>query len=63
MRKRSLPHTFVENLNARKRQIENELAKVPNAAKREQLAQQIKEIEAVRHMESWLRSSGLRAPT
>ena len=62
MRKRSNTHTFAGNIEARKRQIEAELAKVPDASSRERLVQQIKALDAARHMEGWLRSSELRSP-
>ena len=62
MRKRSSLHTFADNIDMRKRQLETELAKIPDAAARERLVQQIRELEAARHMEGWLRSTQLRSP-
>lgn len=54
MRKRSSPHTFHGNLALRQRQLEVELAKIPDAATRLRLMQQIRDIELARQMESWL---------
>lgn len=62
MRKRSEPHELAGNLELRKRQLEAQLAKVPDAAERERLTFQIRELEAARHMEAYLRSKELRPP-
>jgi len=62
LRTQSPKHTFAENIDQRIRQLQDELATQPDAATRERLLQQIKELETALHMEGWLRSPELRPP-
>ena len=50
------------NLELRKRRLEAQLAKVPDAAERERLMLPLRELEAVRQMDAYLRSAELRPP-
>jgi hypothetical protein len=61
-RRRSVPHTFDENIAAEKVRCTEQLADMPHGPKRDALVKKIRQLDTASHMSDWLRSSGLRPP-
>jgi hypothetical protein len=58
-RRRSVPHTFEENIAAEKAKLEALIAKLKHGPQRDQLLKKIRQLETASHMSEWLSSPGL----
>lgn len=61
-RRRSLPHTFEENIAAEKAKLEAQIAQLKPGPKRDGLLQKIRQLETASHINEWLSSPGLQPP-
>lgn len=61
-RRRSVPHTFEENLAAQKAKLEAQVTKLKPGPQREGLLKKIQQLETALHMSEWLASPGLQPP-
>jgi hypothetical protein len=62
-RRRSVPHTFEENIAAEKAKLETQIAKLKPGPQRDELLKKIRQLETASHMSEWLSSPGLQSPT
>jgi len=62
-RRRSVPHTFEENIAAEKAKLEAQIAKLKPGPQRDELLNKIRQLETASHMSEWLSSPGLQSPT
>jgi len=60
-RRRSIPHTFEENIAAEKAKLEAQLAKLKPGPEMDALRQKIRQLDTASHMSEWLRSPGLQS--
>jgi hypothetical protein len=61
-RRRSVPHTFEENLAAEKAKLEAQVAQLKPGPQRDGLLRKIRQLETALHMNEWHTSPGLRPP-
>jgi hypothetical protein len=61
-RRRSVPHSFEENLAAEKAKLEAQVAQLKPGPQRDGLLRKIRQLETALHMNEWLTSPGLRPP-
>jgi hypothetical protein len=61
-RRRSVPHTFEENIAAEKAKLEAQVAQLKPGPQRDGLLKKIRQLDTASHMNEWLTSSGLRPP-
>jgi hypothetical protein len=61
-RRRSVPHTFEENIAAEKAKLEAQIATLKPGPQREELLKKIRQLETASHMSEWLSSPGLQSP-
>ena len=61
-RRRSVSHTFEENIAAEKAKLEAELAKLKPGPQMDALRQKIRQLDTATHMSEWLSSPGLQPP-
>jgi hypothetical protein len=61
-RRRSVPHTFEENLATEKGKLEAQVAQLKPGPQRDGLLRKIHQLETALHMNEWLTSPGLRPP-
>ena len=62
-RRRSVPHTFEENIAAEKAKLEVQLATLKPGPQMDALRKKIRQLETASHMSEWLSSPGLHSPT
>jgi len=62
-RRRSVPHTFEENIAAEKAKLEAQIATLKPGPQRDELLKKIRQLETASHMSEWLSSPGLQSPT
>ena len=62
-RRRSVPHTFEENIAAEKAKLEAQIAQLKPGPEMDAVLKKIRQLEAASHMSEWLSSPGLQAPT
>jgi hypothetical protein len=62
-RRRSVPHTFEENIAAQKAKLEAQVAMLKPGAQMDELLKKIRQLETASHMSEWLSSPGLQSPT
>lgn len=62
-RRKSVPHTFEENLAAEKIRLQELLAVAAHGPQRDGLLRKIRQLETASHMNEWLSSPGLQSPT
>jgi hypothetical protein len=62
-RRRSVPHTFAENIAAEKARLEAQIAKLKPGPEMDALRKKIRQLETASHMSEWLSSPGLQTPT
>jgi len=62
MRRRSVPHTFEENLAAEKAKLEAQVAQLKPGHQRDGLLKKIRQLETASHISEWLSSPGLQPP-
>ncbi|MBT1511647.1 hypothetical protein KIP88_14130 [Bradyrhizobium sp. SRL28] len=61
-RRRSVPHTFEENIAAEKAKLEAQVAQLKPGPQRDGLLKKIRQLDTASHMNEWLTSPGLRPP-
>lgn len=61
-RRRSVPHTFNENIAAEKAKLEAQAVKLKPGPQRDQLLRKLRQLETASHMSEWLSSPGLQPP-
>jgi hypothetical protein len=61
-RRRSIPHTFEENIAAEKAKLEAQVAKLKPGPQMDALLRKIRQLDTAAHMSEWLSSPGLKAP-
>jgi len=61
-RRRSVPHTFGENIAAEKAKVEAQLAKVKPGPDMDALYDKIRQLDTAAHMNEWLSSPALQPP-
>jgi hypothetical protein len=62
-RRRSVPHTFSENIAAEKAKLEAQLAALKPGPEMDAVQKKIRQLDTAAHMSDWLRSPGLHSPT
>jgi hypothetical protein len=62
-RRRSVPHTFEENIAAEKAKLEAQLAQLQSGPEMDAIRKKIRQLETASHMSEWLSSPGLQTPT
>ena len=62
-RRRSVPHTFEENIAAEKAKLEAQIAQLKPGPQRDAVLKKIRQLETASHMSEWLSSTGLQTPT
>jgi len=61
-RRRSIPHTFEENIAAEKAKLEAQVAKLKPGPQKDALLRKIRQLDTAAHMSEWLSSPGLKPP-
>jgi hypothetical protein len=61
-RRRSVPHTFEENIAAEKAKLEVQVAKLKPGPEKDALVRKIRQLDTAAHVSEWLSSPGLRPP-
>jgi hypothetical protein len=61
-RRRSIPHTFEENIAAEKAKLEAQVAKLKPGPQMDALLRKIRQLDTAAHMSEWLSSPGLKPP-
>jgi hypothetical protein len=61
-RRRSVPHTFEENIAAEKAKLEAQVAKLKPGPQMDALLRKIRQLDTAAHMSEWLSSPGLKPP-
>jgi hypothetical protein len=61
-RRRSVPHTFEENIAAEKAKLEAQIAKLKPGPQMDALRKKIRQLNTAAHMGEWLSSPGPRPP-
>ena len=62
-RRRSIPHTFEENIEAEKAKVQAQVAKLKPGPQMDALLKKIRQLETASHVNEWLTSPGLQPPT
>jgi hypothetical protein len=62
-RRRSVPHTFEENIAAEKAKLEAQIAQLKPGPEMDAVLKKIRQLETASHMSEWLSSPGLQTPT
>ena len=57
-RRRSVPHTFEENIAAEKAKLEAQVAKLKPGPQKDALLRKIRQLDTAAHMSEWLSSPG-----
>jgi hypothetical protein len=61
-RRRSVPHSFEENLADEKAKLEAQVAQLKPGPQKDGLLSKIRQLETALHINEWLTSPGLRSP-
>jgi len=61
-RRRSVPHTFEENIAAEKAKLEAQIAKLRPGPEMDAVRKKRRQLDMASHMSEWLRSPGLQSP-
>jgi hypothetical protein len=61
-RRRSVPHTFEENIAAEKAKLEAQLVKLKPGPQMDSVLKKIRQLNTAAHMSEWLTSPGLQPP-
>ena len=61
-RRRSVRHTFEDNIAAEKAKLEAQIATLRPGPQMDALRKKIRQLNTVSHMSDWLSSSGLQPP-
>jgi hypothetical protein len=61
-RRRSVPHTFEENIATEKAKLEAQIAELKPSPEMDALRKKIRQLDTASHMSEWLSSPGLQSP-
>ena len=61
-RRRSIPHTFEQNITAERAKLEAQLAQLKPGPQMDALRKKIRQLDVAAHMNGWLSSPGLQPP-
>jgi hypothetical protein len=61
-RRRSIPHTFEENIAAEKAKLEAQVAELKPGPQMDALLRKIRQLDTAAHISEWLSSPGLKPP-
>jgi hypothetical protein len=61
-RRRSVPHTFEENIATEKAKLEAQIAELKPGPQMDALRKKIRQLDTASHMSEWLSSPGLQSP-
>jgi hypothetical protein len=61
-RRRSVPHTFEENIATEKAKLEAQMAELKPGPEMDALRKKIRQLDTASHMNEWLSSPGLQSP-
>jgi hypothetical protein len=61
-RRRSVPHTFEENIATEKAKLEAELATLRPGPQMDAIRKKIRQLDTAAHLSEWLTSPGLQPP-
>ena len=61
-RRRSIPHTFEENIAAEKAKLEAQVAQLKPGPQKDALLRKIRQLDTAAHMSEWLSSPELQPP-
>ena len=61
-RRRSVSHTFEENIAAEKAKLEAQVAQLKPGPQKDALLRKIRQLDTAAHMSEWLSSPGLQPP-
>ena len=61
-RRRSVPHTFNENIAAEKARLEAQIAQLKPGPEMDEIGRKLRQLDTASHMSDWLSSPGLQAP-
>jgi len=61
-RRRSVPHTYEENIAAEKAKLEAQIAKLRPGPEMDAVRKKRRQLDMASHMSEWLRSPGLQSP-
>lgn len=61
-RRRSIPHTFEDQIAAEKARCAEQLELTPHGPERDALVKKLRKLETASHMNEWLSSPGLQTP-
>jgi hypothetical protein len=61
-RRRSIPHTFEDQIAAEKIRLEAQVAHLPPCPQKDRLLKKIRQLETATHINEWVSSPGLQAP-
>ena len=61
-RRRSIPHTFEDRIEAEKARIEVKVARLRDGPKKDELLEMIRQLETAAQINEWLSSPGLPPP-
>jgi hypothetical protein len=61
-RRRSVPHTFEENIATEKAKLEAQIAELKPGPEMDALRKKIRQLDTSSHMSEWLSSPGLQSP-
>jgi len=61
-RRRSVSHTFEENIAAERARVEAQLARLKPGPQMDALRRKIRQLDTAAHMSEWLTSPGLQPP-
>ena len=61
-RRRSIPHTFEDRIEAEKTRLETQVARLRDGPKKDELLRNIRQLETAARLNEWLSSPGLQPP-
>jgi hypothetical protein len=61
--RRSVPHSFEDQIAAEKSRLEAQAADLPPCPQKDALLKKIRQLETASHVNEWLTSPGLQPPT
>jgi hypothetical protein len=61
-RRRSVPHTFEENIAAAKAKLKAQIAQLKPGPQMDAVRKKIRQLDTAAHMSEWLTSPGLQPP-
>ena len=61
-RRRSVPHTFEENIAAEKAKLHAQVAQLKPGPQMDRLLKKIRQLETASHINEWISSQGLQPP-